>query len=158
MPIYEYKCSGCGHEFEDLVSFDKRDENKSCRICGSESTRKEASRFGISTTLDPKKDTIYSPKEIDKVVGSDADRKWQSYNDRYQKRLSERQRIRRKGQEPKVVDVPKNSDGTYSPVTVLGDKKERSLRKEYSEALQVHREERRKKGLKQFDGPGAIVE
>nr|WP_321255149.1 zinc ribbon domain-containing protein [uncultured Pseudodesulfovibrio sp.] len=38
MPIFEYKCSDCGHEFEELV-FD-RDECPPCPKCQSEKTGK----------------------------------------------------------------------------------------------------------------------
>ncbi|NDV20397.1 zinc ribbon domain-containing protein [Pseudodesulfovibrio sp. JC047] len=38
MPIFEYKCSDCGHEFEELV-FD-RDECPPCPKCQSANTGK----------------------------------------------------------------------------------------------------------------------
>lgn len=38
MPIFEYKCSDCNEEFEELV-FD-RDECPACPKCGSENTGK----------------------------------------------------------------------------------------------------------------------
>ncbi|MDD3311720.1 zinc ribbon domain-containing protein [Pseudodesulfovibrio sp.] len=38
MPIFEYKCDDCGHEFEELV-FD-RDACPPCPKCGSEKTGK----------------------------------------------------------------------------------------------------------------------
>lgn len=38
MPIFEYKCADCGHEFEELV-FD-RDECPPCPKCQSEETGK----------------------------------------------------------------------------------------------------------------------
>ncbi len=38
MPIFEYKCNDCGHEFEELV-FD-RDECPACPKCASEKTGK----------------------------------------------------------------------------------------------------------------------
>ena len=38
MPIFEYKCADCGHEFEELV-FD-RDECPPCPECKSEKTGK----------------------------------------------------------------------------------------------------------------------
>jgi hypothetical protein len=40
----------------------------------------------------------------------------------------------------------------------LGGNKDRKLRSEYSEALQEHRVERKKKGLSQFDSEGSISE
>lgn len=156
MPLYTYKCSSCGHEFEDLVKSEKRDESQVCKKCDGSAVRKAATSFAISSRLDPKKDTIATDKEIDKVVGAAAEKKWQGYNERWKGNYEARQRRRWKGKELAVVKMPKDSDGFYRPLMHLGDKKQRTLRKEYSEALQEHRKERRKKGLKQFDGPGAI--
>ncbi len=47
MPLFSYKCTKCGHEFEKLVlSFSKRDDAQTCPKCGSpESVRKEGSHF-----------------------------------------------------------------------------------------------------------------
>lgn len=37
MPIYEYQCDKCGHEFEELVF---GDQTPSCPRCGAASTHK----------------------------------------------------------------------------------------------------------------------
>lgn len=156
MPLYTYKCTICGHEFDEIIKYEKRDEFQPCKLCGEKSERKVATPFGISTKLDPKKDTIYSRKEIDKVVGSDSDRKWQGYDERWRKRYQDRQKSRWGDKDPQKIEIPKDSDGKYSPIMHLGDKKARTLRKDFSEALKEHRAERKRKGLGQFDGPGAI--
>ena len=158
MPLYVYKCAACGLEFEELVSKDKRDESQVCKDCGKDSKREEVTSFAINTTLDPKKDTIYSPKEIDKVVGAKAEETWQGYDERWKKRYKDRQEKRWNGKKPGPVNIPKDPDGKYSPLMHLGGEKEKETRKEFSEALQEHRAEREKKGLSQFDGPGAIEE
>jgi putative FmdB family regulatory protein len=44
MPLYEYKCEECGHEFEELVSFAHADE-VACEKCGSRRTQRLASTF-----------------------------------------------------------------------------------------------------------------
>lgn len=44
MPIYEYKCSGCGEKFEEIVSVSAT-ENPPCPTCKSESTEKLMSGF-----------------------------------------------------------------------------------------------------------------
>lgn len=44
MPLYEYKCEECGHEFEELVSFAQADEVP-CEQCGSRRTQRLASTF-----------------------------------------------------------------------------------------------------------------
>ena len=41
MPIYEYTCRSCGHEFEDLV---RGDEKPSCPSCGK---ARLAKRFSV---------------------------------------------------------------------------------------------------------------
>ncbi len=35
MPMYEYRCSNCGEEFELLRSMSERDEPSECPKCGS---------------------------------------------------------------------------------------------------------------------------
>jgi len=156
MPLYTYKCTACRHEFEELVKYDNRDAFQACKLCGKESTRKEVTLFGVSTKLDPKKDTIYSPKEIDKVVGAESERKWMGYDERWRKKYSDRQSARWQGQETKTVMV--SGDAGTSPIMQLGDNREKGVRREFSNALKEHRAERKKKGLSQFTGPGAIVE
>ena len=158
MPLYEFNCTECGHAFEELIPYDDRDKEVLCKLCGKVSKRNHASTFGISTKLDPRKDTIVSPKEIDKVVGADAESKYAGYNERWQKRYKARQEKRWGDKKPEVLSIPKDTDGKYSPVMHLGDKKTRAVRKEFSEALKEHRAERESKGLKQFDGPGSITE
>jgi len=52
MPLYEYQCSSCGEEFEQIVSFSKADLMPDCPICGSKDTRKKisvAASFGSSS-------------------------------------------------------------------------------------------------------------
>jgi putative FmdB family regulatory protein len=47
MPIYEYLCSGCGHEFEKLVF--RRDQTVVCPACGIEEVEKKPSVFGFAS-------------------------------------------------------------------------------------------------------------
>jgi len=153
MPLYVYKCEECGHEFEEIVSYDKRDGPQSCGLCGKSSKRVEVTSFGISVQAD-KGSTIVSPKEIDKAVGEDAEKRWGSIETRKNKR---HEGWKRGGLKTFEVKAPVGADGKYRPVGSLGGSKERGLRKEYSEALAEHRNERSKRGEGQFDGPGAIT-
>ncbi len=157
MPIYTYTCKGCNYIFEELSSYETRDEAQSCPLCGEAAERNAAETFGIKTTIDPKRDTVYTPKEIDKVVGSDAEKKWAGYDKKWENHYKQRQAVRWGDKAPAEVKIPKESDGKYAPLMHLGDKKERSLRKEFSTALKEHRAEREKKGIKQFDAPGSIL-
>jgi putative FmdB family regulatory protein len=158
MPIYEFKCVDCGHEFEELISYKERDTERPCTRCNGDSERKAASVFGIHSEQNPKTDTIVTNKEIDKVVGKMAEKKWEGYDQRWSDRYASRQKKRWKGKTPEILNIPKDSDGKYSPIMHLGDNKEKVLRKEYSEALQEHRSERKKKGIPQFESSGAIKE
>lgn len=46
MPIYEYHCSDCGHDFEKLVRFsDLKIDTPECPDCQSENTNKRMSTF-----------------------------------------------------------------------------------------------------------------
>lgn len=42
MPIFEYACRGCGHEFETLV---RASETPACSACGSAELEKKLSVF-----------------------------------------------------------------------------------------------------------------
>lgn len=147
MPLYEYRCATCNYQFEEIVAYDKRDDKRPCPKCKAESERVVASTFGIASKADANA-TLVTPKEIDKAVGEDADKRRQY--------LEERRNKRRAGRVPEPIKVPTGKDGTLRPMEALGDSKTRALRKEYSVALSEHREERKRKGLGQFDGPGAI--
>jgi putative FmdB family regulatory protein len=45
MPVYEYTCRKCDHEFEELVSLTAT-QNPPCPECGSEEVDKKMSVFG----------------------------------------------------------------------------------------------------------------
>lgn len=156
MPLYVYRCPGCGLEFEELSSYEKRDDPQTCKKCQKGAVRKAGTSFRVKTRLDPKRDTITTNNEIDRVVGESAEKKWEGYNERWKANYEARRRARWKGREPAPINLPKEADGYSRPLMHLGTKKDRSLRKEYSEALQEHRKRRREKGIKQFDGPGGI--
>lgn len=55
MPIYEYVCSKCAHEFEELIL--GAEEDVACPECGSKQTRKMLSRcktrMGIQAGAEP---------------------------------------------------------------------------------------------------------
>ncbi len=48
MPLYEYKCQGCGERFEELVSNGQR-EAICCPYCSSSEVQRLLSTFGFST-------------------------------------------------------------------------------------------------------------
>jgi len=48
MPIYEFSCEDCGHQFEDLVRSD--DPCPKCPKCKSQNVKKLVSATGIKTS------------------------------------------------------------------------------------------------------------
>jgi putative FmdB family regulatory protein len=50
MPIYEYTCSECSEEFEELVS---GNSEVKCPSCGSPDVKKKFSLFGMSGVEKP---------------------------------------------------------------------------------------------------------
>jgi putative FmdB family regulatory protein len=49
MPIYEFECTACGHQFEDLVSLSADLSKIECPRCGKRKTRKLLSVFATSS-------------------------------------------------------------------------------------------------------------
>ena len=169
MPLYKYACADCSLKFEEIVSFDKSQEVK-CPECGGTSIRQFPDSISVKSSIDPKRDTIVSPKEIDLVVGADADKKREimekrksdregqefGFNEKYHSAYKKRQDKRRKGLEPKEIEIPQDTDGKYSPLKHLGGSKERETREKFSEALTDHRAERIDDGKDQFDEKGSF--
>jgi putative FmdB family regulatory protein len=50
MPIFEYKCSKCGKEFEKLIFGNQK---VACPGCGSDDVKKKFSVFGMSGVDNP---------------------------------------------------------------------------------------------------------
>jgi putative FmdB family regulatory protein len=48
MPIFDYSCRSCGHQFELLVLPSSK-EAPACPTCGSENLEKELSGFAVKT-------------------------------------------------------------------------------------------------------------
>jgi len=48
MPIYEYKCAGCGHAFEKLMR-NRQETPGLCPQCGADALRKQFSSFSART-------------------------------------------------------------------------------------------------------------
>lgn len=130
MPLYVFKCLSCDREFEELCKADAA--SPACPDCGNASERKIATTFGISSRLDPKRDTIYSRKEIDNVVGNAASHAWEGYDSRWRDHYRRRREARRAGKELKEVIIKPESNGKLSPFEHLGTKKEQEFRKEYA--------------------------
>ena len=50
MPVYEYKCRGCGHTSEALRPIRDADAPIACDACGSKKTKRSHSVFAAATS------------------------------------------------------------------------------------------------------------
>lgn len=155
MPIYEYTCPSCKLEFEELSTFSDREKGKLCKSCGTLAEPSVVSTFGVISKASDGS-IAYSNDEVDRVVGQKSEDKWNSYNDKWKDRYSKKQTKRRDGKEIKEVTMEREADGKFAPLLNLGNKEEKGKRRDFSQALQNHREMRKSKGLSQFDGPGPL--
>lgn len=64
MPIYEYKCRGCGIEFEELV---KLGETPDCPSCGVSDLEKLVSLPAVSTESSRKRTSAIARKATGEV-------------------------------------------------------------------------------------------
>lgn len=48
MPIYEFRCAGCGRRFEKLCPMGESGENLKCPDCGAPSPKRVMSAFSAS--------------------------------------------------------------------------------------------------------------
>lgn len=48
MPIYEFRCAGCGHVFEELCRFDEEGAGLQCPRCGHVGSRRLISVFAAT--------------------------------------------------------------------------------------------------------------
>jgi putative FmdB family regulatory protein len=59
MPIFDYKCRGCGHQFEALV---RTGDTATCPECKSQDLERLLSTFGMST-LDHTKELVKAERQ-----------------------------------------------------------------------------------------------
>ena len=65
MPLYEYKCSGCGHQFELLIL--KASQPVACPSCASESVERMLSMFAVSSEASRQASTASAYKHNNKL-------------------------------------------------------------------------------------------
>lgn len=68
MPLYEFECNKCHHEFEAFFKLDESYENLQCPKCGKKSPKKliSAIRSTHWANFLDKMDKIVSPDKFDK--------------------------------------------------------------------------------------------
>lgn len=50
MPIYEFRCIGCGRRFDKLCSMGESGENLNCPECGTKGSKRVMSSFSATGT------------------------------------------------------------------------------------------------------------
>jgi putative FmdB family regulatory protein len=61
MPIYEFQCLDCGHEFEELVRSADRTDGLTCPVCERSDVRKKISTFAAPVISGGKVSSWSSP-------------------------------------------------------------------------------------------------
>ena len=136
MPLYEYTCSSCGYQFEELVKKSDKSDVQKCTKCGKDAKVNMSSFSSVVSGS--------NKVPIDTLIGKEANRRWQIHHDR--------KSIRRENKDFRDVGIVKDP----APVMIMGNKDEKVKRKEYSTALSEHRQDRRKKGQEQFTESGSF--
>jgi len=139
MPLYEYRCEKCGFEFEKLVNTNESSSFSDCGRCGAKAEKSVSSFSSVVRGS--------SHESADMKIGREANKRWQLYHDRQKKRHSDKNLEK--------VELPK-VNGHYKPVMALGDMKDIKGRDDYSKTLQKHKQDRVKRGQKQFSETGSF--
>ena len=76
MPIYEYKCSGCGNEFEKIV---KLNESPDCPGCGSSEVEKLVTFSATVSTTRTRARSVAGARARTSEVKKEQDRAHEEY-------------------------------------------------------------------------------
>ena len=104
----------------------QRDEQQ-CSNCGTKAVRSGVDVFAVKSTIDPKEKVVQTGKEIDIVVGRDAERRRGAYEGK--------RRARREGMVEITDNVSAGSGPTFNPDAVMGDEKRKGAADTYNKAL-----------------------
>lgn len=126
MPLYTYSCTSCGIKFERLARATLRDEQK-CSTCGSKAERAGVDEFAVKSTIDPKSKVVQTGKEIDLVVGRDAERRRAIYEDK--------RRARREGMTVIDTQVSAGKGNSFNPEAALGDSDRKAVTEQHTKAV-----------------------
>lgn len=108
MPIYLFRCQECSVKFEKTMSI-KSEEPAPCPLC-----KKPADKLPPQNVSANVAEPTSIPKDIDRAVGADAEKKWLEYEDR----KSMKEKIR---QEYGTQRLSRDPDGNYVPLTLTKD-------------------------------------
>ena len=74
MPIYEYRCKACQHEFELMRPIARMDQPGPCPACKSRRIERRLSMFAVATSAAPDFMTSdIEPEDLDDEFGGDFD-------------------------------------------------------------------------------------
>jgi len=124
-----------------MVAMNERDD-QGCPLCSGKAVRNGFSGFSVNTPLDLKTKSPHTKKEIDRVVGEDADKKWQAF----EKKTAEKIAKAEETEGAKIVTVAVKPGEKFNPEAMLGDANRRKRSEIYSEAVTGHQDSQRALG------------
>lgn len=154
MPMYDYKCE-CGLAFEALVRSKDEAPDKECPSCGEMVPKNQAPSFlgflfgSGNTPGNTGVDSLDS--SIDKMVGRDADQRWEDVKDRNSYKRKVRDKYGAKA-------LKKTTEGDYEVMDDEEIERSKNLSSEYGEIYQEHQSWREKKGIPKFEDEDSSTE
>jgi putative FmdB family regulatory protein len=147
MPRYEFKCSPCSLRFEESVKMGVK--SHPCPKCSAPSPKKLSSfGFQFASGKVPGNTGVDSlDSSVDKAVGRDADKRWETIKDR---RALKRQVQHDNGGIGKVPLAKNPLTGEYIPVPQEELPRIQELHEEYKEAYEEHKQLRVEAGISKF--------
>ena len=76
MPIYEYQCQQCGHQFEKLV---RGDESPACPACETSAVERLLSLSAVISTAKTRSRSITGARRVAKEVKKEQDQAQREY-------------------------------------------------------------------------------
>lgn len=151
MPRFDFKCKSCGLIFEKFIS--QKDNTTSstipCIDCKAESEKQlpDVAFTFASGKVVGNSGVDSLDTDIDKAVGRDADKRWESIK----KRDSEKKAVQQDNGGIGKVPIRKNTlTGEYEPMKDAEVKRFQNLHREYDEIYKEHKKDRESKGLGKF--------
>ena len=142
MPRYKYLCSHCGLEFEQLRSSTQR-ENCPCPSCKEEADKQvSGSNFTFQHTptgpIPQNTGVAGIDYNYDRVIGRDAEQKWEVIHKRRDVKIATAVEERRSGRDVHMDHLTPTGDGSYRTLTQQEIDKvnvNRSLAEDYNKQL-----------------------
>ena len=111
MPMYTFKCGGCGVQSEAVVK--RKTKKVECNVCGEmaarELSRDVAATFQSGASMSQKTGVQELDFDYDRAIGEDSRRKWDTIN----KRTAHKQSVVSSTPGAEIGDLSRNPDGSY---------------------------------------------